>query len=269
MTLSTHNFSMSISTLPSIEPSKIVQQLTGFIQEKTGDQSVIIGLSGGIDSTLSCTLAVRALGADKVTALIIKNVRYPEEHLNLARVFAKQMGIQTIELDSTRLREAALVTLPVSQKIIEIATMDARITDLAIRTIAQQRNLIYLGTINNTERLTGWYPKGALFGDFCPIGGLLKVQIQEVARFLGLPKEIIQAVSGDASRICSGCGQLPEFKGISYHLLDQVLYLFEMHRLDGVKDLDKGVVARILERVHKVDHKNMVFCEYPVVNHVV
>ena len=65
--------------------NKIVQYIKDFAKAKP----VIVGLSGGIDSSIVCALAVRALGKDKVKALIIKNARYPLQNLQTSRDMLK------------------------------------------------------------------------------------------------------------------------------------------------------------------------------------
>lgn len=246
---------------------RIKQIVTHFIKQNVGDHGVLIGLSGGVDSALSCALAVEALGKDKVTALIVKNIRYSNEHLAVARRFARRLGIKTIEIDTNTARQAVLdVFERAPTELEQVSSLDARLTDLLLRTTAQQRGLIYLGSINGTERLTGWYPKGSLFGDFCPIGGLLKVQIQALARHLKLPAEIVETVSDDASRICSGCGLLPEFAGIPYQRLDEVLLHYERTGHFTGAQRSRVVVAKIKRRVANVDHKQQVFPPYPIIN---
>lgn len=247
--------------------NKIEQQITSFIKNRVGTRGALIGLSGGIDSALSCALAVEALGSDKVMALIVKNVRYPEEHLAIAQAYAKKLGIKTVVVETDAVRTVLLNELrPKPTSIEQVSSLDARLTDLLLRTTAQQHNLIYLGSINGTERLTGWYPKGSLFGDYCPIGGLLKSQVQALAHDMGLPDEIINTVSDDAGRICSGCGLLDEFVGIPYKQLDAVLLEFETTGTFSTTHAPRPIVNRIKNRVRAVYHKQAVFPPYPITN---
>lgn len=253
--------------LPEMTSKHIKQTLTQFIKEQAGSSGVLIGLSGGIDSTLTCSLAVEALGRERVTVLIINNIRYPKEHLASALKFAKNLGIEIILIDTDKARKAILEGLTLNSTDTRlVSSLDARLTDLILRTTAQTRGLIYLGSINGTERLTGWYPKGSLFGDYCPIGGLLKSQVQDLARYMNLPAEIVNTVSEDASRICSGCGLLEEFSGIPYKQLDVVLLGLEIG--DGFRNANvpAEVVTRVMKRVENVRHKQGGFPLFPVIN---
>jgi NAD+ synthase (glutamine-hydrolysing) len=243
-----------------------------YIQDFVRDSSVIVGLSGGIDSSIVCALAVEALGKDKVKALIVKNARYSAENLQISRNYAQRLGIQTQEVDSTQLRNEAIRAMNIDESdILQTSTMDARICDTVIKTYAGMEDRIYLGTINETERLTGWYPKGNLVGDCCPIGGLLKEQEKGLAKHMGLDY-LVETISEDASRVCSGCGELPEFKGIPYVTLDEVLYIYvtskgdELPRRLREAGIDREISSRILKRVNYVDHKNDVFPDYYKIN---
>jgi len=252
--------------------NKIHLITTNFIKERVEKQA-IIGLSGGIDSALTCSLAVDALGKENVKVLIIKNVRYSDENLAIARGFAEEIGIERIEINSNGIRDEFLSKIDIDKtNVRRVSTLDARITDLIIRTVAGEEDRIYLGTINGTERITGWYPKGSLFGDFCPISGLLKHQVQYLARYQKLPEGIIDSVSGDASRVCSGCGDLPEFHGIPYDALDAVLYIYETEKPQnrhrevtklGISDTDYRI---IMDRIEVANNKSDVFCPYPKIN---
>ncbi|MBI2630527.1 NAD(+) synthase [Candidatus Pacearchaeota archaeon] len=248
--------------------SKIIQ----YIQHFAKDRAVIVGLSGGIDSSIVCALAVEALGKDKIKALIVKNSRYPAQNLQISRDYAQRLGIEIQEVDSTGLRNEAIRAMSINEEdVIQTSTMDARICDTIIKTYAGIEDRIYLGTINGTERLTGWYPKGNLVGDCCPIGGLLKEQEKGLAITMGLDY-LVETISEDASKVCSGCGELPVFKGIPYKILDEVLYIYETSKGDELPrklrdaGIDREISSRILSRVNYVYHKNDVFPDYCKIN---
>lgn len=253
---------------------KIKETIIEFIRKHVPeDKSVIIGLSGGIDSSLSASLAVDALGAERVIVLTLNNIRYSKEHLAISRRFAEKNNIRMIEMGTDQIREAAIKQTGVDiTNIPKISSMDARITDLVIRTLADKEGAIYLGTINGSERITGWYPKGSLFGDYDPIGGLLKSQIKNLAKLQGLPSEIVETISGDSSRICSGCGVLPEFKGIPYDILDVILFWYETeHMLSIIQKLYDHEIpwemfVTVYNRIIQVKHKQTVFSPFPLIN---
>lgn len=248
--------------------NKLIQYIRTFVKDK----DVIVGLSGGIDSSIVCALAVKALGKEKVKVLIVTNSRYPLENLNKSKEYAQRLGIKIQEVDIANVGVDILNCLSLDKNnIIQTSTLDARLCDLIIKTVSGLEDRIYVGTINGTERLTGWYPKGNLVGDFCPIGGLLKEQEKELSKQMGL-EYLIETISLDAGRICSGCGECSDLIGISYEVLDKVLYAYETSNGDQLANdlwklnIDKEIISKILKRVLFVDHKNNVFPNYCKLN---
>lgn len=261
-----------MESFDSLDYKRVEEKILHCIKDFAGDKKVVIGLSGGIDSSLVCALTVKALGKDKVKAIIIKNSRYLRKGLDIARKFAKEHGLEIQEVDTEEMRKTAIKNLGINESdIIHNATLDARICDTIIKTVAGLEDRIYPGTINGTERLTGWYPKGNLVGDFCPIGGLLKEQEKRLAKQMGLGY-LVETISEDASKICSGCGELPEFKGIPYEALDEILFIYETSKGDGLakrlrhSGISKEVYSRIINRIISVQHKSDVFPHYCKIN---
>lgn len=254
----------------NFQEKKALNLIIKFIKEKVGKGSVCIGLSGGIDSTLVCEMAIMALGPKRVKGIVLVNDRYSKESLNWVKEYVKRKKIKLEEIDTKDLKKFTISILPKNAGLIQKATADARVCDLIIKTKACIDGLIYLGTINGTERITGWYPKGDLVGDFCPIGGLLKEHEKKIAKMLGL-SNLIETVSEDARRVCSGCGDLEEFNGIKYRDLDYILYMIETeHKNNHKKILNErkiplNVYNTILKRIKKEKHKLDVFPLYPII----
>lgn len=254
----------------TINYKEIEEKIVRFIKSIVKDKKIVLGLSGGIDSSVSCALATKAVGRKNVKAVIIKNTQFKKEGIDVARKYAKSLGVEVQEVDSEGIRDVFIKNIGVNNPdLILRATVDARICDLIIRTIAQVEERLYQGTINGTERLVGWYPKGALVGDFCPIGGILKHHLKSLADYLGLER-LSEGVSEDASIVCGGCGELPDFKGISYLTLDTALYLYETIKpenfyqalsLNGITDFQWN---KIYNRIQSVRHKDETFPQFPM-----
>lgn len=254
---------------------KVQENLESWIRSVAGDKGVVIGLSGGIDSSVACVLAKNALGAEKVKGIILDNSKFSREvGISTAEKFAQDQGISIQKVNIQEVRKAVLGTLPQidPNSLIPVATLDVRLCDLYLRTFAFLEGKIYLGTINSTERLCGWFPKGGLVGDFDLLGGLLKEQIKELAKVMGLG-HLLPTVSQEARNICSGCGYLPEFEGIPYKTLDEVLYVLETTK-NQIEATEKAVSIgislnhfdKIVERVKKTQHKRIVFPEFLKIN---
>lgn len=247
-------------------------KLVEFIRIKAGDKKIVMGLSGGVDSSVSCYLATKALGKDNVKVVIIKNTQFSKEGIDTARAYAKKLGVSVQEVDSEGIRDKLLKNMGIiNPGLLFDATADVRLCDMIIRTIAQFDERLYMGTINGTERLVGWYPKGALVGDFDPIGGLLKHQLKGLANCLGLD-DLAEGISKDASIVCGGCGELPEFKGLSYQTLDTVLFIYETVKKEKISsvleeyDIPIETWNLVINRIKETSHKNDLFPEYCKIN---
>lgn len=246
------------------------RKLEDFIKQKADGKNVVVGLSGGIDSSLACILAKNALGADRVHGLVLANSKFAQEvGLDQVRDFASKHNITLSEINISEVRTQVMNTLQ-NYDAIHKPTVDVRLCDLYLRLYASSNNCLYLGTINATERVTGWFPKGALTGDYDLLGDLFKVQIKGLAKHMGLG-HLIPTVSEEAKHICSGCGELPEFEGISYDTLDDALLIYRTNPQNynlicEEKGIKKDFARRILNRIEQTAHKRETFPEYPVVN---
>jgi NAD+ synthase len=254
---------MSINFLQKKE-ERVYKELISFIKKFAGERSVVMGLSGGIDSSLSVYMAAQALGKEHVTVVILENSQFTKEGIALAKNFSQHLGVKvkivTIENIRNLLEAGMQYKLDYKQQ----ATIDVRICDLILKTVAQAEGALYMGTINGTERMVGWFPKGALTGDFCPIGGLLKHQLKELAEYLKIDS-FAEGISGDASIVCGGCGEHEDFKGLPYEELDKILLSYQMSSLekDFLQDYAyQKFMSIVIDRISAVEHKREAFPKY-------
>lgn len=238
--------------------------LVAFIKKQAGNKPVVMGLSGGIDSSLSVFLAVQALGKEKVTVVILENSQFTKEGVTLAKNFAQHLGVKVKSVATDNVRAILETGMGYSLDYKQQATIDVRICDVVIRTVAQAESALYMGTINGTERSVGWFPKGALVGDFCPIGGLLKHQLKELASYLKI-ESFAEGVSKDASIVCGGCGEHEDFKGLPYEELDRIILAYHLGTLENDFPTDyayKDFISVVVDRMSTVEHKREIFPRY-------
>ncbi|MDH7494309.1 MAG: NAD(+) synthase, partial [Candidatus Saccharicenans sp.] len=155
----------------------VVKTLTGFIREETrkaGFERVILGLSGGLDSTVCVYLAVQALGPRKVLTLIMPYRDLDREGVAHARMVANRLKVRFREIDISPQIEAYFAAFPTDNPVLRGNKMARERMSILYDFSAREKALI-LGTSNKTELLIGY---GTIHGDLAcginPMGDLYK-----------------------------------------------------------------------------------------------
>ncbi|PID83057.1 MAG: NAD(+) synthase [Clostridiales bacterium] len=159
-------------------------------------KGLIVGLSGGIDSSVAAAIMKIAFPDNSLGIILpIKSQKIDEE---LAVKLSKKINIDTVTLDLTSVHQKILndVTkkLAISENIkIHDANLRARLRMSAIYLIGGIQNYLVVGTDNKDELYTGYFTKyGDGACDLMPLASLLKGEVYEIARYLDLPREIIE-----------------------------------------------------------------------------
>lgn len=234
-----------------------------FIQKevkKAGLSGAVVGISGGIDSALTATLTVKALGAEKVLG-----IHMPESGLTSAadtkdaKILSDWLGIEFLNIDISGIAQAFMAATPDSEFFDRISkgNMKARIRMSLLYLYANQLNRMVMGTGNKTELLLGYYTKYGDGGvDTEPIGGLYKTEVWELSRKLGIPDSIIN------KKPTAGlwAGQTDEAElGMPYATLDKVLKLLEINTdsqsLMESTQISEDQVNSIRKRIERSEHK--------------
>lgn len=237
----------------------IVKALTGFIREETskaGFDRVILGLSGGLDSTVCACLAVRALGSRRVLTLILPYKNLDEEGVRHARLVARLLKIKFMEIDISPQIDLYFRRYPTDNQVLKGNKMARERMSILYDFSAREKALI-LGTSNKTELLIGY---GTIHGDMAcginPMGDLYKTQIRELGRHLKIPEEIL--VKKPTAGLWPGQTDEEEI-GLTYEELDQILYrLVDLRQKpeEVIKiGFDRKKVKRIVEMIKKSEFK--------------
>jgi NAD+ synthase len=233
--------------------------LTGFIANevgKTGFRCVVVGLSGGIDSALSATLAAEALGPANVHALIMPyRTSVPESRAH-AELVARGLGLAAQVVEITPMVDAYFGAFPDADQVRRGNKM-ARERMTILFDHSMHLEALVLGTSNKTELLLGY---STLFGDMAcainPLGDLWKTQVRALARHVGVPEPILQKVpSADL-----WAGQTDEQElGFTYERVDQVLYLLVDRRYEipevVAAGFDEAFVRAVARRIQTSQYK--------------
>lgn len=231
--------------------------LTGFIRDsmtKAGMSRAVIGLSGGIDSAVSAYLSARALGAENVLALRMPYRSSSAESLSDAEAVIEDLGIPHMTVPISDMADPLINRFPQMSRLRQGNIM-ARMRMITLYDQSMAWGGLVMGTSNKTEFLLGY---STIYGDsgvaLHPIADLYKYQIRQMARYLGLPRSVIdKPPSADL-----WVGQTDEDElGFSYDQADQVLFLLVDERYTvaevAQEGFDRGFVAQIWERV-KANH---------------
>jgi NAD+ synthase len=223
--------------------------LTAFIKSETtraGFQKVVVGLSGGIDSALSCVLAVQALGPQNVLAVRMPYRTSSPDSLEHAQMIIDQFGVQTLTIPITAMADGLINAFPEMSNQRKGNIM-ARCRMIVLFDQSSAFNGLVVGTSNKTEILLGY---STMYGDsasaFNPIGDLYKTQVRQLSTALHIPDVIIQkAPSADLWANQTDEGEL----GFTYAEVDKLLYLLVDERYTPEECVEAGFEKSFVENV--------------------
>ncbi len=217
--------------------------LTTFIEHQVqaaGADGAVLGLSGGIDSTLTATLAVEALGADRVHGLVLPATVSSEKNMSDAEAVAQDLEISYDVIEIEPIIDALVAAFPEAEgDHVAVGNARARTRAVCNYLVANHENRIVLGTGNRSEAAVGYFTKygdGAV--DCHPIGNLYKQQVRQLARYLGVPDSLADKTA--TAELWANQTDEEEL-GIDYDTLDSILAT----HIDG--PLSLAATCRLLE----------------------
>ena len=247
---------------PKLDTQKAVDEICSFIKSKLREskaEGLIIGLSGGIDSSTVAYLCARIVKRDKILGLILPSETTSSEDIEDAVTVADNLGIKYKNLHIDHLIEPFPKLCPqCSNSALANGNLKARIRMMLLYYHSNSMNRLVMGTGNKTELLVGYFTKYGDGGvDILPIGDLYKTHVKEVAEYIGVPKNIIEK----APTAGLWTGQTDEEElGIKYDLLDKILYLMTDENL-SIPDIaerlkiEENEVLRVKNMVGASKHK--------------
>jgi len=239
-----------VVNIPYEAAIKYTSEFINKIVEESGARKVVMGLSGGVDSATLLALLVKALGPDRVVALIM-----PDERVNVkqdtvdALHLAKSYGVEHYYIPIDKVVDAYSI-MPFFSYSDKLATgnLRARIRMNILYYYANRFNALVAGSSDRSEILIGYFTKyGDGAADFLPLGSLYKTQVRRLAVKLGIPEEI--------ARKPSSPGLWPmhyaeEELGLKYEVIDLVLYaLVDLNIPPEKVPICTGVEREVVERV--------------------
>jgi NAD+ synthase len=254
-----------------------IQRWIGRYFKQNQIENAVLGLSGGLDSSVVATLLSNALESEKITGVLLPDgeVTDPKDVADATRL-AEEIGLTIKRYDISPLVSAFVKQDP---EIVDrgpggeysyrnqYGNLKARVRMIKLYEVSQMmpERSVVVGTTDKSEWLMGYFTKYGDGGvDLEPIIKVYKTQVRELARELGLPKDIIQKKS--SPNLVPGLTAENEL-GFSYEELDLILtclieggymvtglqagkdLLFERYGIDGVN------VDRVVEKLNGTVHK--------------
>ena len=243
-----------------LDPALVTRVLEGFIRDEIGKFGInraVVALSGGIDSALSCTLAVRALGSNSVLAVLMPYRTSNPASRGDAETLVRQLNIASVLIDISPAVDGITDQLNDKPSDLRRGNVMARTRMTALYDQSESFGGLVVGTSNKTELLLGY---GTQHGDMASavnqIGDLYKTQVRALSEALDIPEAILEkAPSADLWE-----GQSDEDElGFDYELADQVLYLLidEQFTADDLASdgYDSAIVNNVLRRIETSQFK--------------
>lgn len=201
--------------------SRVIQQfITSYVSDNSA-KGLVLGLSGGLDSSVVLKLAVNALGPSKVLGLMMPSKMTPKEDVEHAMDLAKSLGVQYHFIEIVPIIKKYEETLPADKR--ANGNLMARIRMNILYYYAAIDGYLVGGTSDKSEIQIGYFTKfGDGAADIMPIASLYKTQVRALAKFLGLPTAIISKKS--SPRLWDHHLAEEEI-GMDYETIDQILYL--------------------------------------------
>ncbi len=232
---------------------------------KCGFTKAVIGLSGGIDSAVTCYLAQRAVGPENVLGVIMPSLYSSPGSISDSQKLAQNLGVKTVTIPITPIYQAYLAALderfPVTDLDVALENIQARVRGNILMAFSNKYGYLVLSTGNKSELAVGYCTLyGDMSGGLAVISDVPKTMIYELARYINrqgelIPEEILtKAPSAELRPDQNDQDTLPP-----YEILDQVL---EYYINDGLalqeivaRGYDPGVVRWIMRAVDRNEYK--------------
>lgn len=232
---------------------------------KNNFQKVLVGLSGGIDSALTATIAVDALSPDNVIGIAMPSKYNPESSLDDAKNLAKNLGIEfkIIEIEDIVEKLRTLLKDSLEEPLASVTdeNIQSRIRGNIIMGLSNQLGAMVISTGNKSEMAVGYSTLyGDLAGGFALLKDVYKTEVYKLAVFrneksLVIPKNSInKQPSAELSDNQFDSDSLPD-----YGLLDKILKMYIESDFSSEKIIASGIessiVYDVLEKVDRNEYK--------------
>lgn len=185
-------------SIDSEQEEKRISEFIKSVLSKTGAAGIVVAFSGGVDSATVLALIVKVIGKEKTHALLLPCGDLSTASSTRAANFISQLvlpgeNVQTIDIAPIVYAASDALDLG-KDDVVRRGNIMARIRMISVYDYAKKHGLLVAGTENKSEYLLGYFTRfGDEASDFEPIRHLYKTQVYDLARFLGVTEEILDA----------------------------------------------------------------------------
>jgi NAD+ synthase len=250
----------SVLELDWSETEKRIRRFIKQYVENSGADGIVLGLSGGVDSSTTAALSSLAIGGDRVLGFILpEKETYNPKDIEDAKLVAEKFGLKAQICDITPALEGFYKTIPIFDSADKLCkgNIKARTRMIYLYYYANKFNRIVCGSSDKSETMMGYFTKwGDVAADISPIMDLYKTQVRKLAAHLGIPAELAAKPSTPAL----WPNQLAETElGVKYETLDLILYGLERfmttEEIAQQLNIENALVKKVKSRWLSAEHK--------------
>lgn len=238
---------------------KIVSEIKDYFK-RNKIKNAVVGLSGGLDSSVTAYLTVKAIGSKNVLGILMPDKITSKRSNEDAKLVAKKLRIsyKTIAInDFVNIFENLNKKLNLKKNLFAIGNVKARARMTILYYFANLNNALVVGTSDKSEIVLGYATKyGDNASDIMPIADIWKTELKELGKFIGVPESVLSKKS--SPELVEGITAETEL-GEDYDILDIILKHYVEKGLSAneitKKGFKKNLVLNSIDRIEKYRHK--------------
>ena len=245
-----------------MDEGKVLKKISRFLNKEVKSRNarcVVIGISGGIDSTVTAYLSAQALGADKVLGLLLPDYSVtPKIDVKHGLEISKKLNINYELIDIGEGKNHIIKNFPRNK--LAKANFLVRLRMAILYYYAATKGGIVVGTADKSELQLGYFTKyGDGGADIFPIADLYKTEVRRIARYMKIPQHIIEKRS--SARLWKGQTAEGEI-GVSYETIDKILDQINFDKvlknspIPEIVGVDQKNIRTVIEWIKSNRHKH-------------